>query len=145
MLHSEVRLGPASTRVLHWTPESPCKRVVTSDRGRSIHNMKNTIKCNAITAKFITTTRVELNCDGDIAVIEALNPASARLLAALVEADLVDLCGDKVYPRTAKMKPMLGDRTTTEQRHGIRMQIVERHTHRELVAAEDLVHASALN
>jgi predicted transglutaminase-like cysteine proteinase len=107
--------------------------------------MKNTTKRNSITAKFVTNTRVELDFGGDIAVVNTPNSVSARMLAAMVEANLVDLCGDNLHPCTAKTSPEPGARLTTEQRHGIRLIISDRINNRELVRAEDLEQENALN
>ena len=107
--------------------------------------MKNTIKCKAITAKFVTNTRVELDFGGDIAVVNTPNSVSARMLAAMVEANLVDLCGDNLHPRKAKTSPEPGTRITTVQRHGIRLIISDRINNRELVRAEDLEQGNSPN
>jgi hypothetical protein len=107
--------------------------------------MNDKLKSNAIKIKFINKTRVELDFDGDIAVVETPTSVSARLLAALVEANLFDLCGNKLHPRKTKNLPGLGGSLTIEQRHGIRLTIVDRGAARELVSAEDLEQMGALN
>lgn len=96
-----------------------------------------------ITVEFITETQVELTIGNRIAVVDTPHHESARKLAALAEADLLDINDDAINVRVIGKPLKQGDRVVTETRHGKQMFIAKsRKGQRRLISIYDVANAA---
>jgi hypothetical protein len=125
----QVRIEPLSTRPI---------------AGASLAEFTlKTMKTSKITVKFKTKTLVELSIGNRIAVVDSPDHAKARQLAALAEADLLDVDGDdNITVRVIENQPNIGARIVTETRHGNQLFIAEsRHGQRRLIRIYEVLNA----
>jgi hypothetical protein len=107
----QVRIEPLSTRPI---------------AGASLAEFTlKTMQTSKTTVKFVTETQVELSIGNRIAVVDTPNHANARQLAALAEADLLDVNDDNITVRVIENQPNIGGLIVTETRHGNRLFISE--------------------
>ena len=100
-------------------------------------------KQSKIKVYFVTETKVELTVGNRKAQITTPDHADARQLAALAEADLLDVYDDHVGVRYNKSRLNIGSRIVSEIRHGKRLFIAEsRKGKRRLIHIYDIQDAA---
>ena len=93
--------------------------------------------------EFVTDTKVELTFAKEIAVVNAPTPSIARQLAALTEASLVSIVGNRVVARQRTGQLKTDERIVVLERHRYLMFIAARKRRRELIRAYDLENAAS--